>query len=567
MGITDYDGCGKCFVGVVRLSRVTDSTDSPEKQCKQTSKAVDAVGGHIIGWASDLEVSGATDPLTRPELGPWLRGEMGPYSGIASSAVDRIGRNVLDVLNTAANIKNSGRLLVTYGHDGPWNLDDQNDENLFTFQAMGAQQELRAIQRRIREAKINAREMGVAHNKNSYGYRFVRLTPTGRIHHVEIDPEAAAILRDVADRILSDESGTVTAATEAARLNRAGVLSPSDHRAVVYGREPAGHRWTARTLTDMLISPAALGFLLHQGRPVIGPDGHPRRIAPELWDRATHEALIAKTAPKRTGSRAPRGARLLSGRAFCGTCGEKLYIASWPLCYICTARVRGIRRSADCKPAPAMTISNLEAAVTAYFLDRFGSTPVMRRVFDPGSGHAARIASLEADRRRLREDRAAGLFDSDDDAAWFREQYARMGRELDAVRAEPERPAGMRWVMTGRTVADQWREAPDIAARRDLLATYGVKAVLYPRGARTRLWIHALDPQTEADALDTCREADAIDAEEAAALADMLAEEAEATALDPDELAHWDEDDQAEDDLSMTNDAPSEPYDLAIAIP
>jgi len=42
------------------------------------------------------------------------------------------------------------------------NLDDQNDENLFTFQAMGAQQELRAIQRRIREAKINAREMGVS---------------------------------------------------------------------------------------------------------------------------------------------------------------------------------------------------------------------------------------------------------------------------------------------------------------------------------------------------------------------------------------------------------------------
>lgn len=44
-----------------------------------------AVGGHVIAWADGWEVSGATDPVTRAGLGPWLRGEAGPYAGIAGS--------------------------------------------------------------------------------------------------------------------------------------------------------------------------------------------------------------------------------------------------------------------------------------------------------------------------------------------------------------------------------------------------------------------------------------------------------------------------------------------------
>ncbi|WP_327325617.1 hypothetical protein OG735_26420 [Streptomyces sp. NBC_01210] len=89
---TEYDGCGKCLVAVRRLSRRNESSNSPGKQLGQVLTAATDVGAHIIGWADDWEVSGATDPLTRPQLGPWLRGEMGPYDGIAGAAVDRIGR-------------------------------------------------------------------------------------------------------------------------------------------------------------------------------------------------------------------------------------------------------------------------------------------------------------------------------------------------------------------------------------------------------------------------------------------------------------------------------------------
>lgn len=156
------------------------ATSSPERQREDVLTAAAAVGGHIIGWADDWEVSGATDPMTRPKLGPWLRDRMGPYDGLVAAAVDRLGRNVVDCLNTGYKMRDEGKLLVTYGHDGPWDLDDQTDENRFAMEAWGAQMELRAIQRRNRNATVKTRTAGRPKGKPSYGFRYVRLV-MGRV--------------------------------------------------------------------------------------------------------------------------------------------------------------------------------------------------------------------------------------------------------------------------------------------------------------------------------------------------------------------------------------------------
>lgn len=115
--------------------------------------------------------------------------------------------------------------------------------------------------------------------------------------------------------------------------------------------------WTPKTVQHILTSEAALGYLMHGERPVIGADGRPTRIAEPLWDRPTHDALVKATEPKRSGSRAPKGVQLLSGVAFCGNCGARLYLtgrrAGAHGAYGCTARVRGIQASAGCKPALA----------------------------------------------------------------------------------------------------------------------------------------------------------------------------------------------------------------------
>jgi site-specific DNA recombinase len=80
-------------------------------------------------------------------------------------------------------------------------------------------------------------------------------------------------------------------------------------------------------------------------------------------------------------------------------------------------------------------VAALDAQVGEWFLARYGAGEVMRRVYGPGTGHAAQIAELEATRRRLRDDRNVGLYDSADDAEWFRTEYKRLGDEIAALKA------------------------------------------------------------------------------------------------------------------------------------
>ncbi|WP_247745715.1 recombinase family protein [Streptomyces oryzae] len=90
---------------------------------------------------------------------------------MVAAAVDRLGRNVADCLNTGYKMRDEGKLLVTCGHDGPWDLDDPADENRFTIEAWGAQMELRSIQRRNRDATVKARKAGRPKHQPSYGFR------------------------------------------------------------------------------------------------------------------------------------------------------------------------------------------------------------------------------------------------------------------------------------------------------------------------------------------------------------------------------------------------------------
>jgi len=53
---------------------------------------------------------------------------------------------------------------------------------------------------------------------------YVRLVPTAKVDHVAVDPVGAEIIREVARRILADETITITITigTEAVRLTREG---------------------------------------------------------------------------------------------------------------------------------------------------------------------------------------------------------------------------------------------------------------------------------------------------------------------------------------------------------
>lgn len=499
-----YDGCGKCLVGLRRLSRKTDATSSPERQRDHVLSAAEADGGHIIAWADDWEVSGATNPMTRPKLGPWLRNEMGPYDGVVGAAVDRLGRNLVDCLNTGYMMRDTGKRLITYGHDGPWNLSDPNDENQFIAQAWGAQMELRSIQRRNRDQSEKARTSGRPHGKPSYGFEYVRLTPNGKVDHVRHSPTSYAEITNVAKRVLANPT-RVTPWSEAARLTREKVLSPNDYLRALYGNKPNGSAWHGSTLRKMLRSKAALGYLMHGEEPVIGNDGHPVRLpGPKgeplqgLWDYPTHIALVKILDGNASGPlstpRAPKGSQLLSGRNLCPNCGYHMQVnasgrpekGDKRKTYTCVARVRGFPGAENCRPAPTITASILDEKVTGWFLTEYGDLQIMETIYDPGNGIPERIAEIKASRERLRADRGAGLYDSPEDAEWYRDRFAQMTAEMTALRNEPVRAPGMVKIPTGRTIEDEWNKAPDDAARRELLEEFRIMVTVWPEGSPRR---------------------------------------------------------------------------------
>jgi DNA invertase Pin-like site-specific DNA recombinase len=108
----------KVSAGVRRSSRMKLATSSPERQREATLTAASLAGGHLTGWADDGEASGAPGPMTRTDLAPWLLDGRGPYDGLVAAAVDRLGRDVVDCLTTGYKMRDEGKLLVTFGHDG-----------------------------------------------------------------------------------------------------------------------------------------------------------------------------------------------------------------------------------------------------------------------------------------------------------------------------------------------------------------------------------------------------------------------------------------------------------------
>jgi len=49
-----------------------------------------------------------------------------------------------------------------------------------------------------------------------------------------------------------------------------------------------------------------------------------------------------------------------------------------------------------------MTITVLDGLVSEWFVKRYGAGELMRQEWDPGTGHVAQVAELEATRTRLR---------------------------------------------------------------------------------------------------------------------------------------------------------------------
>ena len=72
---------------------------------------------------------------------------------------------------------------------------------------------------------------------------------------------------------MEEDGSGATPKPEGTASDRKGFPAPSGRRAQLDARPMRRHVWTPKTVQHILTSEAALGYLMHGERPVIGADG------------------------------------------------------------------------------------------------------------------------------------------------------------------------------------------------------------------------------------------------------------------------------------------------------
>lgn len=219
------------------------------------------------------------------------------------------------------------RIWVTT-HNRLYDPTNARDRRSLLEDAVDAEYESdKTSERRKRSAKAAA-EAGRPHGKNIYGYTRVYDEFTRELLRVEPAPAEAAIVQEVARRILAGDTFYSVARDLNARdipTRRAKRLPPLENAA-----------WTPSTVKQMLRLPAYAGKRDYRG--VIVGDG----MWPALVPYAEWQQLqIMMDTAGRKGPRDHTAKYLLSSIAVCGVCGSSLKSAQ------STYRPRGLTREGE----------------------------------------------------------------------------------------------------------------------------------------------------------------------------------------------------------------------------
>lgn len=467
----------KRVLGYARLSSGSDESTSIARQHEIITKHAASRGWDLIEIIEDPVASASKLRLNRPGL---TRVRKAIASGEASAVVvwrlDRIARSVVDfgtLLDEGVSIVSATEPLDTTTPMGR-----AMAEILQVFAAM----EARAISIRISGSvdylKRNRRFPG---GVVPFGYDTAP-NPDGAGRVLVVNRAEAAIVREVADRIIGDQ----TVHSISMDLNRRKVPTTRSNyrRATIAGKPTDGletGRWTSSAIQMIWTSDNLLGRVAHKGDFVRDPDGLPAAIWEPVLDLETLTRIRAHTrnprdwhartalelainpdaVVERTAQRRRRAARLLSGVAYCAHCDSKMHVNSYgakPV-YACS------RINDSTCSAPRMTAEIAERMVEERFLAIVGDHPELEQVetvTDPGTREE--LAVVEA---TIGETSAAfANRDADRGALLARLDALQARREtLNAIPSSitvEARP-------TGRSYREAYSEEETVAGRRRVL--------------------------------------------------------------------------------------------------
>ncbi|MCX4828531.1 recombinase family protein [Streptomyces sp. NBC_01016] len=494
-------------LGVVRLSRVSDETTSPERQRRSVQRWADQEGHLVVGWVEDIDVSGALEPWKRPEFGKWLPSTIGKevsaiehrialeesradeYDIICALKIDRLSRRVLHVHTLLEWCDRNGKEVTTV--EEGINLNTQIGKLLLSLITSFAEGELEAIRARAKSSYNHlVKEGRWRGGRTPYGYREEK-QETGdgwKLVPDDYGTDTAGTLREIVRRLIAGESANSIAQW----LNEDPSKTPTslDAQLIRNGKPPKGSRWTAANTAKVVRSRCVLGQMEFTEEVVVdgkkttlrrvvrGNDGRPLQraeplIAEKTWALA-NERLDENTS-KRSGN--SKGGSPLLQVAFC-TCGEPAYRSpgrNWPY-YRCASRTTHKLCPAGSKGIAAHT---LEDAVEQAFLLAAGDVERVRKVFRPGVDYTRDIKEVNRALSDLREDREAGLYASDLGKQEYREAYKRLDARRELLIAQPTRPDTWEGIPTGETYRARWRTLSSWYEKGKELRAAGVRAVIH----------------------------------------------------------------------------------------
>lgn len=456
-------------LGRVRLSRATDESTSVDRQREVIEGWAAANGAVVVGWAEDIDVSGAADPFDTKQLGDWLTKREHEFDVLATWKLDRLARNTINLNRLFAWCIEHDKVLVSCSEA----IDLSTPVGRLIASVIGflAEGELEAIRERTKASRAKLRELGRwGGGTPPYGYRPVKLDGGGWL--LEVDDDAANVIRRIVQELLEGSSMNGIAT----RLNAEGIHTPTDRHRVNRGLKPIGRKWQVTPIRQILRGRTLLGQLNYDGRTVRDDDGLPVKLADGLISISEWEQIQAildgNSAVRKDARRSPKA--LLSGIAFCVACGKQLVSES----NTSTRNKAGERRTyryyacAD-RCSPMIRAEELDELADETFLDKLGDRPARERVWVPGSDNTEAMSeALQAvDELTL----AAGKATSETMKDRLQRQLAALDKTIAELESQPIREA--RWELreTGGTYGDLWRSLKDSPEeRRQLLERAGI---------------------------------------------------------------------------------------------
>lgn len=396
----------------------------------------------------------------RTEFMAWLAdAKSGRADVLAAFSVDRMTREGANVAGPILDLvegkdPDTGRPLAT-GHRvrlmDTQGLDSAGDPEAFRWSFVIKAEVARAERQRISERNLRASRALRAAGRWAgggapYGYRIIT-DDTRPGKYLALEPSEAEAVREAAERCLAGQPlGSVA---------RWMSENHSPRRAAA---------WSRVTLRQVLTGDAVLGYTKVDGALLRDGQGKPVQAWPAILtpaEVAELRKLLAPMPDARKGGRHP--ARLLSGFLVCSGCGARLQVARRTrggATYRCPTKSDG----GTCNASVTVAAEALEQYVERCVLEEHGEVSVMEdHVVVGDDGGAAEIdEAIAATLRALGENPTTDLF----------ARLQSLKAEKDALAASARSaPAQTATVWTGRTFADDWRDADHLDDRRRLLAS------------------------------------------------------------------------------------------------